>query len=149
MGAPWRRSGRCGAARGRNSEVDDGADRLTAMHEIEGLVDLLERTGVGDEGTELDLPGHGLLHHPRQLGASLDAAEGRPPPHATGDELEGTGADLLPRPGDADDHALAPALVTALKRGAHDVHIADALEAEVDANIGHLPHDLLDRPVVI
>src|SRR5690606_15247924 len=84
-----------------------------------------------------------------QFGATLDAAEGAAAPDATGDQLERTGADLLPRAGDADDHRLAPALVRTLQRGAHQLHVAHAFEAVVHATIGHLDDDLLDRLVVI
>src|SRR5262245_31133050 len=98
------------------SEVNHGADGFAAMHQVEGFVDLLERHRVRDEGIELDLAAHRLLHHARQLRATFDATECGAAPHATGDELERTRADLLPRARDADDDALAPPLVAALER---------------------------------
>src|SRR4026208_945852 len=33
---------------GSSSEGDDAADRLAIMHQVEGIVDLLDRHGVGD-----------------------------------------------------------------------------------------------------
>ena len=49
-----------------------------------------------------------------------------------------------PRTGHADDDGLAPALVAALQRRAHHLDVADALEGEVDAAVGHLDDHLLD-----
>ncbi len=46
-------------------EVDHRADRLARVHQLEGLVDVLDAHGVRDEGCEFDLALHGLLHHPR------------------------------------------------------------------------------------
>src|SRR5688572_9706114 len=70
-GVPWA---------SRSVEVDHGADRLALVHQVEGLVDALQRQGVGDEGIELDLAAHRLLHHARQLRAALDPAEGAAAP---------------------------------------------------------------------
>src|SRR5690606_18177786 len=94
-------------------------------------------------------PGHRVLDHARQLAAALHPAEGGAHPLAAGDQLERTGADLLARAGHADDHALAPAAVRALERGAHHFDVADALEAVVHAPAGHLDDDLLDRLVMV
>src|SRR5437660_1736370 len=44
----------------------------------------------------------------------------------------------------ADDDRLTPALVGAGERLPHDLHVADALEGEVDAAGGHLGHRLGD-----
>ena len=55
---------------------------------------------------------------------------------AAGDELEGPGGDFLAGAGDADDDRLAPALVAALERHAHDLHIADAFEGVIGAAAG-------------
>lgn len=38
------------------SVVDDGADALAFVHQIEGLVDLLEGHGVGDEVVQPEFP---------------------------------------------------------------------------------------------
>jgi hypothetical protein len=59
------------------------------------------------------------------------AAEGRAVPLAPGDELEGARADLLPRAGDADDDALAQAVMGGGEGLAHHLGVADALEADV------------------
>src|SRR5690606_20349500 len=131
------------------SVADDGADRLAFLHQVEGLVDALQRQAVGDEGPQFDRPGHRVLDHARQLAAALDPAEGGAHPLAAGHQLERTGADLLARAGHADDHALAPAAVRALECGAHHLDVADALEAVVHAPAGHLHDHLLDRPVVV
>src|SRR5690606_38111297 len=53
-------------------------------------------------------------------------------------------ADLGPGLGHADDHGLAPALVAALQRLAHDLRIADALEGIVGAAVRQLD-DVVDH----
>src|SRR5690606_14080705 len=61
-----------------------------------------------------------------------------------GDQLERPGGDFLAGTRDADDDGLAPAPVGALQGGAHDVDVADALEAVVHAPARHADDDLLD-----
>src|SRR5690606_13301982 len=131
------------------SEVDDGADALAFVHQIERAVDVLERHRVRDELVDLDLAVEILIDHARQLAAPLHAAERAAPPDAAGDELERPRADLLPGGRDADDRRLAPALVAALERGAHQLHVADRLEGIVDAAVRHVDDHLLDRLVVV
>ncbi|VXA88758.1 conserved hypothetical protein [Aeromonas veronii] len=131
------------------SVVDDAADALAFVHQIERLVDLLEGHGVGDEVVQLELTLHVALHIARQLAATAHAAEGAAAPHPAGDQLERTGADLLARTGHADNDRLAPTLVAALQRRTHHLDVADALEGEVDAAIGQLDDHLLNRFVVI
>ena len=126
-------------------EGDDGAERLALMHEVEGLVDL----GVGEElGEELvDKRGAALevgLDVLRELRAAAAAAKGAAGPRLAGDELEGLGGDLGAGGGDADDAALAPALVGALERAAHELSGADALEGVVEAGAVGLPDGALD-----
>ena len=66
----------------------------------------------------------------------------RAPPNAVpfqtrpGDQLERTRLDLLARARDADDHRHAPAAMAALERLAHQLDVADALEAVVGAAVG-------------
>ena len=119
------------------------------MHQVERLVDPVEPHRVGDHAVDLDLAGHVLVDHAGEIRAAADAPEGGAAPDAAGDELERAGRDLLARTGDADDHGLAPALVAALQGRAHDVDVADALERVVDAAIGQVDDDVLDRVVVV
>src|SRR5579859_2343190 len=112
-------------------EVDDSTNRLAFMHQIEGFVDALQRQAVRNEGIEADLAAHRLLHHAWQLAAPLYATESAAAPHATRNELKRTRVDFLARAGHANDHAFAPALVAALQRRAHHVHVADAFEAVI------------------
>ena len=58
------------------SVVDDGADALAFVHQIERLVDLLEGHGVGDEVVQAELTLHVALYVARQLAAT------RTPPKA-------------------------------------------------------------------
>ena len=76
--------------------MDDRADALALVHEVEGVVDLFEPHGVRDHLVDLDLAFHVLLDHARQLSAALDAAEGGAHPLPAGDQLERARRDLAP-----------------------------------------------------
>src|SRR5688500_13449075 len=113
-----------GGRRGRTfvTSVDDNAaDRLAGVHEVERLVDVAKRHGVGDEVVDVDLALHVPVDDPRDIGAASRAAERGALPDAPGDELEGTRADLLAGACDADDDRRAPAAVTAFERLAHQI----------------------------
>src|SRR5215217_7323046 len=120
------------------SERDDAADRLSLVHQVEGIVDLLDRHHVGDERIDVDLLVHVPVDDLRHIAPALGAAEGRAHPVPAGDELEGTRGDLLAGAGDADDHRLAPAAMAAFQRLAHQLGVADAFEAVVGAAVGQL-----------
>src|SRR5690606_13610417 len=100
-------------------------------------------------GLQLEFALHVAVHVARQLGTALDATESGTAPDATGHQLEGTGRDLLASAGNPDDHRFAPALVAALQRRAHDLHVADTLERVVHAAVGQLHDHFLDGTVVI
>src|SRR5687767_9965105 len=121
---------------GRSSEQGDAADRFALVHEIERIVDLLDRHLVRDQVIDPDLAVHVPVDDLRHVGAAARAAERGALPHASGHELEWTGLDLLAGAGDTDDDADAPAAVTALQRLPHQIDIADALEAVVRATVG-------------
>jgi hypothetical protein len=70
--------------------------------------------GVGDHRVDIDLAVHVPVDDLRHVGAAARAAEGRAAPGPAGDQLERAGRDFLPA-GNADDDALAPALVAALR----------------------------------
>src|SRR5690242_18627294 len=77
---------------GMSPSVDDDApDRLALMHQIESIVDLLERHGVGDHRIDIDLPIHIPVDDLRHIRATPRAAKGGAAPHAAGDELERPG----------------------------------------------------------
>lgn len=117
------------------------------MHQVEGFVDALQRHGMGDEVVQAEFAFQIALHVFRQLGAAAHAAEGGAAPYPAGDQLERTGGDFLPGAGHADDHRFAPALVAAFQRRAHHLDVADALEGEIDAAVGHFHDHVLDRLV--
>ena len=98
----------------------------------------LERQRVRDQVVDVDLAVHVPVDDLRHVGAAARAAERRALPDAAGDELERPRRDLLARAGDADDHRHAPAAVAALERLAHQLDVADALEAVVGAAVGEL-----------
>src|SRR4029079_9690913 len=87
------------------------ADGLAFVHEVEGLVDPLQRHHVRDEIVDVDL----LLHVPVDdfwhVGPAPGAAESGSLPSAAGHQLEGARPDFLARAGHADDHRYTPATV--------------------------------------
>src|SRR3954470_7980713 len=136
FGAPPRRFGP--ASRGRLTRarrvVDDHrADGLAGMHEVERIVDAIERKDVRDEVVDVDFAFHVPVDDARHVGASPRTPEGGAFPDAPRHELERAGLDLLARTGDADDHRHAPSAMAALERLAHHIDVADALEAVVGA----------------
>src|SRR6266545_7284043 len=70
-------------------------DALALMHQIERLVDVGERHGVGDHRVDLDLPIHVPVDDLGHVGAPARAAEGGALPHPPGHELERPRRDLL------------------------------------------------------
>src|SRR6185437_1334426 len=121
---------------GGRSVHDYGTDAFAAMHEIERVVDAVERQNMRDHRVDLDLAAHVPVDNLRHIGAAAGAAESGAAPDAAGDELEGAGGDLLAGFGHADDDALAPAAMAGLERLAHHGCIAGAVEGEIGAAIG-------------
>src|SRR3546814_19388101 len=95
---------------------------------VEALVDVVERQGVGDEVVDVDLALHVPVDDLGHVGAPARAAEGGALPDPSADELEGTGGNLLASAGPADDDRDTPALLAALPRLAHYIHVAEACE---------------------
>src|SRR5690606_4711607 len=114
----------------------DAANRFTFVHQIEGIVDLLERHRMGDEIVDVDLALHVPVHDLRYVGASTRTTERSALPHASGDELERAGSDLLACARHADDYGNAPAAMAALQSLTHQVDVAHALEAVVGTAVG-------------
>src|SRR6516165_3150596 len=108
------------------------------MHQVERVVDLLERHHMGDKVVDGDLPLHVPIDDLRHVGASPGAAESRSFPDAAGDELERPRRDFLTGARDADDDAYPPALVAAFERLTHRLHVADALETVIRASTREL-----------
>src|SRR3546814_11701903 len=54
----------------------DRADGLALVHEVEALVDVVERQGVGDEVVDVDLALHVPVDDLGHVGATARAAEG-------------------------------------------------------------------------
>src|ERR1700678_1070076 len=111
------------------------ADRLAFVHQVESIVDFLERHRMRNQIVDVDLLVHVPVHDARHLRATAHAAEGRTLPHASGHQLKRARLNGLAGARDADDDGHAPAAVTALERLAHDVDVADALEAVVRAAV--------------
>jgi CHASE1-domain containing sensor protein len=85
-----------------------GTADLRALHQVEALVDVVERQRVGDHRVDLDLAVHVPVDDLRHVGAAARAAEGGALPDAAGDQLERPGRDFLARRRHADDHRLCP-----------------------------------------
>src|ERR1700720_1165693 len=98
-----------------DSVLDHGTNNLSRMHELEGIVDLVQWQHFADHFVDLDLAAEVAIHVSRQLRTALDAAERRAAPHATGDQLERAGTNFLTRAGNSDDNRFAPSLVATLK----------------------------------
>src|SRR6056297_3411669 len=124
-----------GSARGRPprrpSIHHHRPDRLALVHEVEALVDAFEAQRVGDHRVDLDLSLHVPVDDPRHVRAPPRAAEGGAAPGPAGHQLEGPGGNLGSGGCDPDDDALAPALVGAFERRAHDAHVPGRVESVV------------------
>jgi hypothetical protein len=68
------------------------------VHQVEGLVDALERHDVGDQVVDVDLAVHVPVDDLRHVGAAARAAEGRALPDPAGDQLERPRAISWPAP---------------------------------------------------
>src|SRR5882672_1535458 len=128
------------------SEFDDGANRFAGVHEIERLVDVLERQHVRDQIVDVDLPVHVPVDDPRHIGAAARATESRALPDAPGHQLKRPRLDFLSGVGDADDHRDTPAPMAAFERLAHHIDVADAFETVVRTAVRKV-HQMRDEVV--
>src|SRR5579862_626914 len=117
----------------RISVHHDAANGFTAVHEVEAFVDPLERQTVSNQIVDVDLALHVPIDDPRHIGAAAGAAECGSLPDPSSHQLKRAGTDLGAGRSHADDDALAPAAMTALERLAHQLYVADALEAVIGA----------------
>src|SRR5882672_4899904 len=131
------------------SILDHRPNYLARVHQLEGIVDLIQWQHFGDHFVDLDLAVEVAVHVAGQLRAAFDAAECRAAPDATGNQLERTGRYFLTGTRDTDDNRFAPTLVTTLQRRAHHMNVADAFERVVDAAVRQVDDDLLDGLVVV
>src|ERR1700716_2234051 len=106
------------------------------MHQIEGLVDVLERHFVRDEIIDVDLAVHIPIDYLRYLRSSAHAAECSSLPDASGHQLKRSSADFLARSGHADDDRHSPAAMAAFQRLTHEFHVADTFETIIRAAVG-------------
>ena len=112
-------------------EQHDRADGLSAFHELEGVVDLLQRHGVRDHGVDLNFAVHIPVDDLGHISSAFCAAEGGSAPHASCDELEGSCRDFCACGRNADDDALAPSFVAAFQGLSHRRGVADAFKRVV------------------
>src|SRR5256885_2223776 len=103
------------------------------MHQVEALVDVLELQGMRDQIVDIDPFLHVPIDDLRHIGPPPRATEGGALPDAAGHQLKRPRADFLPRRGDTDDDADAPAAMAAFQCLPHRLHIADAFEAVIGA----------------
>src|SRR6185436_3103392 len=114
----------------------DGADRLAGMHQVESLVDPLERQNVRDQIVDVYPAVHVPVDDSRQVGSAARASECRAFPCSAGNQLEWPRADLLAGARDSDDDRDTPAAVGAFQRLTHDIDVADAFERVVGTATG-------------
>ena len=119
-----------------NLEQHDRADGLSALHEIEGIVDFRKRHCVRYQGIDLDFAVHVPIDDFGNIAPALCSSEGGASPDAPCDELEGSGSYFCACGRDPDDDALAPSFVAAFEGLAHRRRIADALEGVVCSAFG-------------
>src|SRR3569623_2981859 len=113
---------------GAPSEHHHRAYRFAVMHDIETLIDVVERKRMGDEIVDVDLTFHVPGVDLRHLAAAARAAEGAAFPDPAGHELERPRRDFRPGRRPAADHRYAPAHVAAFQRLAHENYIFDTFE---------------------
>src|ERR1700716_3937671 len=106
------------------------------MHQIESLVDVIERHFVRDEIIDVDLAVHIPVDDLRHFRAPAYAAECGPLPDAPGHQLKRSSADFLARSGHADDYRHTPAAMAAFQRLTHEFHVADTFETIIRAAVG-------------
>src|SRR4026207_2095591 len=87
-----------------SSKHYDAANGFARVHQVERLVDVVERHRVGDQVVDVDLALHVPVDDLRHVSAAACAAECRALPHSTGHQLERTRLDALTRP----PHAASP-----------------------------------------
>jgi hypothetical protein len=64
------------------------SDGFTRVHQVEGFIDFLKRHRVGDEIVDVDFLFHVPINDLWNICAAPRAAEGRPFPYPSGDELK-------------------------------------------------------------
>src|SRR3954469_4799083 len=103
---------------------------------------------MSDHRIDFDFALHIAIDIARKLRPAFHTTESAAPPDSPGNQLKWPCTDLLSGSGDADDHRLAPTLMTALQRCPHGCDIADAFERIVHASVRHVDNYLLDRCTV-
>src|SRR5438309_4520604 len=130
------------------SKLYHATDAFAFVHQVESVVDALERQHVSDHRIDLDLAVQIFFDIARQLGATFYTAEGGAAPRSARHQLKRPGADYLPCAGNADDNRFAPAFMATFERRAHGFDVADAFKRIVHAAVRHFNDDLLNRTAV-
>ena len=91
---PVRRESDGVVRRPAESEIDYRADRFAVVHQIERLVDAIERHLMSDQVVDVDLPLHVPVDDLRYVGAAPRSAERRTFPDSAGNELKRARGDL-------------------------------------------------------
>ena len=105
---------------------------------MERIIDLIKRHGVGDHLVDIDFPLHVPVDDLRDVCSTSCTTECGTAPRPPGHQLERSRGNFLACAGHTNDAALPPTLVTALKRLAHNIHVADALKTVINTATGHL-----------
>ena len=108
------------------------------MHQVERVIDVSQRHGVGDHVINVDLSLHVPVHNLWYIRATASTPKRGATPGPAGDELKRARGYFLTCACHPDNAALTPALMAAFQSLAHDVNVSDALEAVIDPAAGHL-----------
>lgn len=115
-------------------EDSANADVARGMHEVQGLVHILDGHLVRNELIQPEFTLEVTLNELRHLGAALNAAKSAAHPDTARHKLERRGLQYTARRCHSNDDGLAPALVASLQRSAHQIRASNALEGT--ANLG-------------
>src|SRR5436853_1587733 len=142
----WGRNALSGfGVRSLSVEHDHAADPVLALHQLEGVVDLLEPDPVRDERVDVELAVQVELHELGHLISALDPAE-RAAAHApAGDQIARDDVERLALAGHAGDRAKAPTHARRLDGLTHHAGQPGCLERVIGAEAAGLVEHLLHR----
>ena len=116
--------------------VEDSADAhvTRGMHDVKGIVNLVDRHAIGDILVQPEISLKMALDELRDLSATLDSSKSTSHPDASSDELERSSLNERSSRSNSNDDRLTPALVTSLESNAHQFRASNTLEGAVNEN---------------
>src|SRR5437588_10035166 len=117
-------------------ELDHAADAVLCLHQLEAMVDVVEREPVREERLDVHVACKPAFDELRDLGPPLDTTERAAGDAPAGDEEARYHLQYVSLAGDAAHGRQSPRLACRLDRLAHDGHVAGRLEGVVRAEPG-------------